>query len=118
MRVLENDQHRSLPRQRFHLGNKCFQSSLSALLGSHVERRIASVVRQRQHLGEQCRILLRSRGLHKYLVQLVEFRLCCVVVRQPSSALHLTDDWIEGAVGVLWRAEIAQARVWLTSKAF
>ncbi len=103
--AIENNNHRRLPRQRFHLGNKCFQSSLSARLGGHVERRIASVVRQRQHLGEQCRILLRSRGLHKYPVQLVEFRLCCVVVRQPSSALHLTDDWI-GADG---RADVGDA---------
>ena len=44
--------------------------------------------------------------------------LARVVVRKPSGALHLTDDRIKRAVGVLRRAEIAQARVRLGSEAF
>ena len=37
---------------------------------------------------------------------------------KPSGALHLADDRIKCAVGVLRRAEIAQARVRLGSEAF
>src|SRR4029077_13568081 len=42
----------------------------------------------------------------------------CIVVHKPGGALRLTDHWIKGAVGVLWRAEIAQARVRLADEAF
>ena len=52
VRILEDHQHRILPRQRLHLRNERFQRSLPALLGGQFERRIASVVRQRQHLGK------------------------------------------------------------------
>jgi hypothetical protein len=52
VRVLEDHQYRAEPGQGLHLGNKRFQSSLSAQLGGRIERRIASVVRQRQHLGK------------------------------------------------------------------
>ena len=57
MRILEDHQHRILPRQRLHLRNERFQRSLPALLRGQIERGIASVVRQRQHLGKQCRVL-------------------------------------------------------------
>ena len=42
----------------------------------------------------------------------------CVVVRQSGGTFHLADDRIKRAVGVLRRAEIAQARVRLASEAF
>jgi hypothetical protein len=41
-----------------------------------------------------------------------------VVVHKRGGALHLADDRIEGAVGVLRGAEIAQARVGLAREAF
>ena len=41
-----------------------------------------------------------------------------VVVRQSGGAFHLADDRIKRAVGVLRRAEIAQARVRLAGEAF
>ena len=52
MRILEDHQHWILPSQSFHLGNERFQRSLPPLLGGQLKRRIASVVRQRQHLGK------------------------------------------------------------------
>ena len=41
-----------------------------------------------------------------------------VVVRESSGTLHLADDGVQRAVGVLWRAEIAQSRMRLRSNAF
>ena len=52
MRILEDHQNWILPCQRFHLRNERLQSSLSALLWGKIERRIPSIVRQRQHVGE------------------------------------------------------------------
>ena len=37
---------------------------------------------------------------------------------KSSGALDLADSRIQCAVSVLWRAEIAQARMWLASKPF
>jgi hypothetical protein len=37
---------------------------------------------------------------------------------KSSGALHLADDWIERAVGVLWRAEVAEAPVGFHCDAF
>jgi hypothetical protein len=63
MSVLQDHQNRIFQRQRCHLREERLQSSLSALLRREIERRVTSVVRQRQHLGKQCRILPRGRGL-------------------------------------------------------
>ena len=63
VRILEDHQQGVLPRQCIHLRGERFQRFLPALLWFQVERRITSVVRERQHLGEQCCILLRGRGL-------------------------------------------------------
>jgi len=35
-----------------------------------------------------------------------------------ATTFHLANDWVERAVGVLRRAEVAQASVWLSSEAF
>ena len=51
-------------------------------------------------------------------IELVELRLRRVVVRQSGGTFHLADDRIKRAVGVLRRAEIAQARVRLASETF
>ena len=118
MRILEDHQHRTLARQRLDLGNERFHRSLSALLRGKFERGIASVVRQRQHLGKECRVLRRGRGLRQHRVELVELRLRGVVVHKSGGAFHLADDRIKRAVGVLRRAEIAQARVRLAGEAF
>ena len=105
-------QSRDLRRQRF-------QRSLPALYRAQRERGIASIIRQRQHLGKECGILKRGRGLCASTASsLSSLRLRGVVVRQSGGTFHLADDRIKRAVGVLRRAEIAQARVRLGSEAF
>ena len=63
------------------------------LLGSKFQYGIASIVRQRQHYGKQCGVLDRGRGLRGHSIELVELRLRGVIVREPSGALLLTNDW-------------------------
>ena len=58
------------------------------------------------------------RSLREQCVELVEPRLRRVVVHKSAGTLHLADDGIERAVGVLWRTEIAPAGVRLAGKAF
>ena len=101
MRILEDHQHwipacyfRELRRQRL-------QRSLSALLRCQVERGITSIVGERQHLGKECGILSRGRGIREHGIEFVEPCLRFVVVRQPSGTLHLANDWIKRAVHVL-----------------
>ena len=118
MRVLEDHQHRLLACQSGKLCGQGFQRFLSTLLRSKVECGIASIVWERQHLGEQRGILFGGRGLCQQRIELVELRLRGVVVRQSGGTFHLADDRIKRAVGVLRRAEIAQARVRLGSEAF
>ena len=59
MRVLENHQDRRLTRQRLDLADQRFKRLLTALLGRQFQRGITSVVRQRQHLGDQRGVLGR-----------------------------------------------------------
>ena len=62
MRILEDHQHRIVTRQGLDLRNERFERFLPPLLRCQFERRITSIVRQRQHLGKQCRILrVRSK---------------------------------------------------------
>jgi hypothetical protein len=118
MRILEDHQHRIGARQRLQLRNKRCQRSLPALLRGEVERRIASIIRQRQHLSKQCGMLDRSRGLREQSVELVEPRPRRVVVRQSGDTLHLADDRKKCAIDVLWGAEITQSHVRLGSQPF
>ena len=118
MRILEDHQHRAGAGQGFHLQDECFQRSLPALLRGELERGIASIVRQRQHLGKERGVLRRCRGLFEQGIEFVEFRLRGVVARQSGSTFHLADDRIKRTVSVLRRAEIAQAYVSLASKKF
>ena len=76
------------------------------------------IVRQRQHLGKERGVLFGGRGLRQHRIELVELCLRRIVVRQPGGTLHLADDRIKRAVGMLRRAEIAQARVRLVGEAF
>jgi hypothetical protein len=39
--------------------------------------------------------------LRQYRIELVEFRFRRVVVCETSGALHLADDWVKRAIGVL-----------------
>ena len=118
MRIFDDHQHRLLSSQSRELCRQRFQRSLPALLRVQIERRIASIIRQRQHLGKERSVLRRGRGLREHRIELVELRLRGVVVRQSGGTFHLADDRIKRAVGVLRRAEIAQARVRLGGEAF
>ena len=57
MCILEDHQQRILARQGLDLRNERFKRSLPALLRRQFERWITSVIRQRQHLGEERGIL-------------------------------------------------------------
>ncbi len=62
--ILEDHQHRLPACQPRELRHQRFQRSLPALFRGQLERGIASIIRQRQHLGEECGILeARSRSV-------------------------------------------------------
>src|SRR6476660_1095989 len=63
MYILEDHQHRAMDCQPGKLCRQGFQRSLSALLWSKVEYWIASIVRQREHLGKERGVLFGCRGL-------------------------------------------------------
>jgi hypothetical protein len=46
-------------------------------------------------------ILRRCKALSQDGIELIELCLHRVVVRKSGSPFHLTDDWIQGAIGVL-----------------
>ena len=118
MRIFDDHQHRLLSCQSRELCRQRFQRSLPALFRGQLKRGIASIIRERQHLGKERGILGRGRGLRQQSIELVELRLRFVVVHQAGGAFHLADDRIKRAVRVLRRAEIAQARVRLGGEAF
>ena len=118
MRIFENHQHGIDPRQRLDLRTKRFQRFLTTELRLNFNRRVASIVGQRQHFGKQRRILGRRRALRQQRVKLVRFHLRAVIVSKASGAQHLADHRIERAVGMLRRAEVTQAYVRLASKLF
>src|ERR1700737_4184621 len=118
MGILEDLQHRPAPCQRFPLRNQGFQRFLPALLRGQVKRGIPSIVRQRQHRRNECGVLSWGRALRKRRIKLVELRLWGVVTRQSSGMLQLTNDRIKRTVGMLRRAEVAQARMRLGGEAF
>jgi len=84
---------------------------LPALLRGQLERGVASIIRERQHLRKQRGILGRGRGLREQGIELVGPRLQFVVVRQSCSTFHLANDRIKRAIGVLRGAEVTQTRV-------
>ena len=57
MRIFENHQHGIDPRQRLDVRTKSFQRFLTTELRLNFNRRVASIVGQRQHFGKQRRIL-------------------------------------------------------------
>ena len=118
MRIFDDHQHWSLVRQSHELRHQRFQRCLPSLLRRQFQRGIASVIRERQHLGKECGILRRGRSLREHRIELVELGLRFVVVGQPGGAFHLADDRIKRTVGMLRGAEIAQPCVRLAGDAF
>jgi hypothetical protein len=97
MRILQDHQYRLPACQSRELRGQRFQRSLPALFWGQCERRIASVIRERQHLGEKCGIVRRGRGPCENRVELVELCLRVVVVHQSGGAFQLADDRVERA---------------------
>ena len=91
---------------------------MPALFRGQIERGITSIIRDRQHLRKERGILDTGRVLREQGIELVEPRFRRVVVHESSGTFHLADDGIKRAVGVLGRAEIAQARVRFAGEAF
>ena len=112
LRVLDDHEHRAGARQGFQLYAECCKRFLPALFRNRLQSGVASVVRKRQHLGQQPRVLPGRRGLRQQRIELVELCLRCVAVRKSGGTFELPDDRIKSAVCVLWRAEITQPRVW------
>jgi hypothetical protein len=77
------------------------------------EHGIASIARQRQHLGNERGVLRECFSLIEQSVELVEFRLRGVVARQSGSTFHLADDRIKRTISVLRGAKIAHRRVFI-----
>jgi hypothetical protein len=118
MRILEDHQHR-LPADQFQkLRRQRFQRPLPTVFRGQLECGIPSIIWKRQHLGKECGVLGRGRGLGENRIKLVELRLRFVVVRQSCDALDVADDRIEHTIGVLRRAEIAQPRKRFAGQAF
>jgi hypothetical protein len=116
LRILEDHQNWTGARQSLDLRNERLLRSLPALLRGQLDLRVASIVRQRQHVRKEGDILSRGRGERQQRVKLVEFRLRTVVARQSGGALHFADDRKKGIVGVLRRTEISQASERLIGK--
>jgi len=85
MHILKNHQHRIRPRQRLQLCSERFQRFLSPLRRGHFDRGIAAIVRQRQHFGNQCRVMAWRKTLRQQGIEFVQLRFRCVVVCEPSS---------------------------------
>ena len=80
MRILEDHQHRVLPRQRLYLRGKRLQRFLPALQRRQFEGGIPAIVRQRKHLGKECGVLDRGRSLREQSIELIELLLGRIVV--------------------------------------
>ncbi len=65
VRILEDQEHGAGARQGFQLYAECLQRLLPALFGNWLQSGVASVVRKRQHLGQQRRVLPGRRGLRQ-----------------------------------------------------
>jgi hypothetical protein len=118
MCVLEDHEDGLTACQSRELRCQGFQRPLSALLRHERERRIATIVGKRQQFGKECDIRIRGRSLRQHGIELVQLRACIILMREARGALQLTNDGIERAVGVLRRAEVAQASVGFTPEPF
>src|SRR6202008_5092797 len=71
--------------------------------------------REGEHFSKERGVL---NGQRQHRIEFVEFCLRTVVAREASSTLHLTNDRIESAISVLWRAEVTKARMPFRGEAF
>ena len=103
-----------MARRRLDQPPQSLQRLLLALLRRKIEPRIASIdAGQGEQLGNKRRVIGRRRSVRKHGLKLVELRRGVIVPFEPRGALELADDRMERAVGVMGRAEVAQAEVLL-----
>ena len=111
MRILEDHDHRLLARQTFELADQRLQCPLLLALRAEVRQRMALRSGQRQQIGEKSHILVRRCGASQHGFELLQLGCRRIVAYETRRAAELVDEWIECAVLVIGRAEIAQAQV-------
>ncbi len=114
--VLEQKHHRGVARDGLDVADQRFERLLPALLRGGVRRPMAAIVRQREHFGQKRCVFPRSRGSGEQRVKFVELGFGVVLARKPGRTLQMSDDRIEGAIRVLWRAEVSPQHMGLARR--
>jgi hypothetical protein len=110
--ILEHDQDGALRRNAVKLVEKRGESHLSLLLRADRQRRVALVPRHRQQFGDERHIArhICRRRLEQGL-QPVEICSRAAAWLKACSPLEVRNEWVEGAVRMVGRAEIAKAHM-------
>ena len=118
MGILEDHQHRPLPREHRELPQQRLERLLLLALGREVRSPVTASGggRDRQQLGEKRHVLVRWPRRGEQCLQLGELNLGRVLARETSGAFQLRDGRVQCAVLVVRRAEVAQASVRLACK--
>ena len=113
MDILKDHQHRPLPREHRELPQQRFERLFLLALGREIWGRVTvgGGGRDRQQLGEKRHVLIRWLGRSEQCLELRELDLGRIFPRQARGAFQLRDGWVECAVLVVRRAEIAQSGV-------
>src|SRR5215510_13616481 len=112
--VLQHHQNGSFPRFGFELAEKGVEQLLSLALRAEIE--IRGRTRQRKQFAEEREIFI-LRALHEQRSKFAELIFGRVVAAELRCTFELANEWMKGAVLVVRRAEIAQARMGLVSDA-
>src|ERR1035438_4429230 len=111
MNVLQCDQYGMADCNGFNPSQYRLKRLLLALLRREVEWRVTVARREGQKIGQQRHRSLKIIGrLGEHRLQFLQPLLSSILPTEFSRALHLADNRIKRAVGMLRRAEIAQAR--------
>src|SRR5215470_4744480 len=111
------EEHRSLLRQPGKLVDQSSQRQLLSPLRAYIHRLVAIAERDGQQWRDQ-RDRRRQRAARKSekRFELVELAIGMVDALDLGGERYLLDDRIEGGIGVIWRALIAEERMWLVAK--
>ena len=107
MQVFADEQHRLPQRQGLELVQQGLELQLALAL--RAEAQLGGRVRQRQQLGQQLDFGIGPRIGRQQPTQLVELPVGAVLALEAGGAFELSDERVERAVLVIWRAEIAHA---------
>ena len=108
MRVLEEDQHWLLACQFRELALQRAKGLGLSLLWAQLERWIASIRRGRQQRREEAHVFGQRFGRCENFLQLPQPILGAVTAYATSLPFHPHRNWVERAVLVIRRAEVAQ----------